>query len=351
MAILGTAWQARAVSPLDYYFVPEVFEATFPGLVSEDFEDANLGGADSQGFAAPLDATTSNGVFAPGAIPPGVVFDVVGLGDLVLAGPGYDNFGWIGFPSQNLQSGTNDGDSIELRFPAGTHAVGLRLFGETDSVRVTTRGPASVVGNLDIDAPDASRSTGIFLGIADEDPIVSVTVNAPSGGLFGAFEAIDDVRFEPPLAVARYRFRFADVGGAVAGTFSYPTAAGGPLTIGDNATFTIESATGDLAAYLGVDWNGGAIFSAGGKVSVGRSDLDTFFQFGFSAPFELATPIPVGLFTQAGSVAYFGDAPLVTGGAPGATVELPAPGSLPSALAALAALAALCRSARTRAPS
>jgi hypothetical protein len=54
-----------------------LFEADNPGFVIEDFEEANIGtgAAGDEMIPGPLDATSNDGVFAPGDIVAGLVIN------------------------------------------------------------------------------------------------------------------------------------------------------------------------------------------------------------------------------------------------------------------------------------
>lgn len=69
----------------------DVFNAQFPGLPVEDYEEANVLPGEFYGFPGPLDALTDNTYFNPGDILPGLTITSTDPGitdDLVILGPG-----------------------------------------------------------------------------------------------------------------------------------------------------------------------------------------------------------------------------------------------------------------------
>ena len=184
------------------------FQNDFPTVTTESFEDGTIGGGnDSESFAGPLNSTTNNGVFSTGQIPAGLELANSNTGnDLILAGTGYNSFGWSGFPSQVLIP-SSDANSLDITFPSITvYGVGLDVFGETPTVRVsvTFGGGGIFSAFLDLDAP---TQTGAFAGIGGSMEITLANVNSPEGGDTGAFEAADNVRFSvDPLPVTLLEF-------------------------------------------------------------------------------------------------------------------------------------------------
>ena len=162
-------------SGLTYYLDRPTFDGDFPGLPIEDFEDGAIAPGGVQGFAMPLNSTSSNAVFSPGDILPGIEFAATG-GDpgneLVALGAGF-----AGNPSITVAANTFV-ESWIINFPNNdVFATGMDLqsFFNADTVDIDIYGPGGL-----IDSTTASSSNaGTFWGVASSgDPIVQIVIDS-----------------------------------------------------------------------------------------------------------------------------------------------------------------------------
>ncbi|MEM1080056.1 MAG: hypothetical protein AAGH65_00590, partial [Pseudomonadota bacterium] len=158
----------------------ELFEQLVPAATCEDFEAGGFTGID--GFAAPLDSTTSNAFFAPGDIVEGITIaddpinDTGGGSASGLVGVAAGQFGT---PSQSVVANTF-ADSLNITFDVpqalvaldvvnftAEDAVDVSFFDATDTLIGTLNGPVG--------------PAGAFLGVQSETPIARVNVFTVSG--------------------------------------------------------------------------------------------------------------------------------------------------------------------------
>ena len=173
------------------------FEADFPGLPVEDFEEGHLGASSQVIFLSPLNSSTNNGVFSPGDIIDGL--QVQAPSRLTLWAPGAT------FSSKYL-SKWSDCDYLELTFPGVTsYAVGIGLAVENSSgtLCVSVYGPGDVL--LGQFQPTVGSGPGFgFFGVrSDTDPITRIRMSAPDCSNCGNYEWLDSVTF----STAPYRER------------------------------------------------------------------------------------------------------------------------------------------------
>lgn len=192
----GALWSGAVAEPT-FYTDRSSFEAAYPNLVIEDFEDTKL----EDGFVtlscrAPLAASTSSACVAVGAIAPGLELRDDPLNE---AGGGYEygvrlfGAGYLAHPSDFLVA-SNGSDALELVFAPPVPAVGLALtFG--DNV------PGTLTLQL-LDAEDEEIATttaaagplsaeGSFWGAGSEVPIARLRISSADGTSFG----VDDIAF------------------------------------------------------------------------------------------------------------------------------------------------------------
>lgn len=167
-------------------------------LVSEDFESANVAAGTTATFASPLNATTNNSVFTPGAIPNGVeIRSVPNAGAITAVGVGALYFS-IGPAASKLIVANSDANSFDLVFNPPVAAVGLRAFSESDGVGISVYGSSGLLAAVESGAPGDS---GGFFGVTSNIAITRININAPNLAQNGNFEAIDDLSFAlgPPI--------------------------------------------------------------------------------------------------------------------------------------------------------
>lgn len=176
------------------YDDPTTFAAASAGLslVSEDFESANVAAGTIVHFDSPLNASTSNAVFAAGAMPAGVeIRSVPDAGGFTALGVGAVHFS-IGPVASRMILARDDAHSFDLLFSPPVAAVSLRAFSESDGVGIVVHGSSGLLAGVQVVAPGDS---GGFFGVTSTTPITRINVNAPNIASNGNFEAIDDLRF------------------------------------------------------------------------------------------------------------------------------------------------------------
>lgn len=158
----------------------------------------------------------------------------------------------------------------------------------------------------------------------------------------GAEVDFDAVSVEAtPAPIETYLFTIAHDGGSLAGVLVYDRErSAATQQLGRDASVAITSATGDLAPFANVDWDGSNLNAAGGVLTLIQSGgTGNFIQFQFGASLSLDQPLPVGVFQSHNSSAYLASVAVVGQGEAGALFTLPEPAS--GGLAALLAIATL----------
>jgi hypothetical protein len=170
------------------------FNASAPAVVVEGFEAAAANDNTFTTFSGPLDAASSNAVFAPGDVLPG--FQIVD-------NPGPDANGLIALgaglntPTKAILANTFT-DGMDVLFSAGTQAVGFDFWtapspGANSAWIVTI----SVFDLNDVllgsFVPSSSTSAGVFFGVTSDAEAIG-RVNIFSAG--NQAEAIDDLAFD-----------------------------------------------------------------------------------------------------------------------------------------------------------
>lgn len=171
---------------LTFFSDPAVFAAACPDLPTEDFEE---GVGYIIGFAGPLDENSSNVVFSPGDILPGVSFnsntdrggfelvfvdETAGFGNLegvVLANFFVDTF-VINFTASDVTGVSMD--VVDIASVGGD--VVVEIFGSSGSL-----------GTINI----PSTSSGTFLGIMSSEAITMITLFSTGDGA----EGLDNISF------------------------------------------------------------------------------------------------------------------------------------------------------------
>ena len=190
---LGLAEEAHA--QLTFYSDRAVFEAAFPGLPKEDFEEPNLAQFDSRLCRPPMSQISDDDCFTPGQIESGIeILDEPGPSPesfgIRLAGP--QGFGFIGPPSHALYVGALS-ESLAIRFTGpGVTAAGMDLhaFIQNATCDIDVFGTGGLLGSTT--AP--CTTLGSFWGVSSSEFITRIVVRAPTGGNFGA-EGVDNLCF------------------------------------------------------------------------------------------------------------------------------------------------------------
>lgn len=201
-AVLTTMLVCAAVgarAQVTTYSTRAAFNAAAPSTAMINFEAGAISNpANGASFEDPLWEGTDNGVFSPGDIPPGITFvnSCSTSGNLILAGVGFDLWGWSGtggFPSKVLMP-AGDACSLKIIFTPPVDAVALDIFAESDDgFRLSVYGFAGTF-TRHIDGTAGQTSPG-FIGVTSDLPIGNVVMKAPSGTSTGAFEAADRISF------------------------------------------------------------------------------------------------------------------------------------------------------------
>lgn len=170
---------------LTFFSDPAAFAADCPDLLTEDFEE---GVGFIVGFAGPLDESSSNAVFSPGDILPGVSFNSnTPQGGFELAfvdeTAGFGNLGATVVANFFL-------DAFVINFTASdVTGVGMDvvdIFGSSDVI-VEIFGSSGSLGSINV----PSTPSGVFLGIMSSEAITMVTIYSPDGGA----EGVDNISF------------------------------------------------------------------------------------------------------------------------------------------------------------
>ena len=195
-----------------FYTSRTAFNAANPGLPVEDFEEARLATGTAVRIASPLNSSTSNSVFSPGDILPGLGVAsllVSGSSALVAVGPGVltGTSKMIGDVRQFPQD-----DALLLLFNPGVASVGAALFlakspgnSVARTVFITAFGPL-VNGDLPLTglgstSVDLAAVSGGFFGVRSSDPIFAITIGSNvDSNLSGFSEFVDNIAFGNPVA-------------------------------------------------------------------------------------------------------------------------------------------------------
>lgn len=215
------------------YTVRATFEAAFPGLTVEDFEEGNAPAGNFSVCDAPLDAAGDVPCgFAAGDILSGVAFqDSPGpdAAALILLGAGAALN-----PSQTLIANTFS-DSFEILFDPPVNAAGMDLH----STPALGQGPPDILTIQVFDANDvlidsdpaaAASGAGNFWGVSSPTPIGRISMLSTNARA----EGVDNISFlgEPTLV--------ASASSLVDACASNPGNANGIFEPGELLTFTVE---------------------------------------------------------------------------------------------------------------
>lgn len=174
---------------LTFYNDRGAFDADYPGLPIEGYENGSMPVGTVDSIAHPLDEFSSNAYFDPGDILPGIQFwataDHSGV-EIAVLGEGF-----ISNPSKTAVANYFV-DSYRVVFDPPVQAAGLDLqeFMGGYSCQVDIYGPVGYLTSV----TSACDEAGVFWGVAsDAVPIAELVITSLSGGAEGA----DNVGFIP----------------------------------------------------------------------------------------------------------------------------------------------------------
>ncbi len=168
------------------------FDATFPGLPLEDFEEGTVASGASVRCSNRLDENTNDACFSPGDIEPGiqVTLDHHAQG-MELRGPGF-----FGAPSKDVLPSVSTFVLI-INFTAGdVNAVGMDLLlhrplpGQPQECTLDIHGQSGLLTSTT--AP--CTPGGTFWGVASSQVITQIVI---TGTPSSQFEAVDNIAFGP----------------------------------------------------------------------------------------------------------------------------------------------------------
>jgi hypothetical protein len=170
-----------------FYGDRPTFDADYPGLPVEGFENTLVPPGAITACPGPFDSTTNNACFAPGGILDGIQFNNADpANDMVVIGTGA-----LGNPSVWIGPNTFVDHHDILFLDGGVAAVGFDLYSPlaTDTYNVYIYGPGDVlIGQTSV----LAGAAGTFFGVAsDAEPITRIRTEA----LAGSGELVDDVAF------------------------------------------------------------------------------------------------------------------------------------------------------------
>jgi hypothetical protein len=155
--------------------------------------------------------------------------------------------------------------------------------------------------------------------------------------------------------IESYAFTVTHDGGSLAGLLVYDRErSAATQTLGRDASLTITEATGDLAAFAAIDFDGGFASASGTILNLLEAGgTGNFLSFRFGQSLSLDQPLPVASFLPATSAVHLSSVVVAGGGEPDASFTLPeADGAAGAALAALCGVRLSARASRRReAPS
>lgn len=197
--ILFSAAPAIAV-PATLHPTRVAFEAAFPGLPVEDFEEAVQGFGGLQNtfgvMGNPLDSSTLNTFFSPGQIRDGLRLTAnnvagVAVDNLLVAAPGYRSN-----PSHAISyndANTSSPEMTILFFNDNVNAVGLDLTSPgLQDVIVSLFSGGNSLGNFVV---NDLLTTGTFFGASSTDTITRLTISGRT--INDDFFSVDNIAFGP----------------------------------------------------------------------------------------------------------------------------------------------------------
>jgi len=165
------------------------FEKVCPDLPIEDFEEANVAAGWVEVCASPVDNTTSNAIFSPGDIEPGLSISQVGPdrwnSAIAVLGAG----AW-GVPSKSIFPNFFV-DSLAIDFTAGdVTCVGMDLLdpvANDPNLQIDIYGASGLLGSTT--AP--GTTAGSFWGVCSDEVITRIEITS----LISGGEGVDNVAF------------------------------------------------------------------------------------------------------------------------------------------------------------
>jgi hypothetical protein len=186
---LPAAPPAAAPEALTFYADRPTFDAAFPGLPLEDFEEGLVAPGGVIGCPHPVDVNGSAGCFDPGTILPGVAFwasQDEGGAEIALVGAGF-----AGNASKNIVANYFS-DSFRITFDPPVAAAGMDLeaYLGQNTCTLNVLGASGLIGSTT--APCAEL--GLFWGVGSDEPIVEIDIIAPTS----VAEGVDNIAFGTP---------------------------------------------------------------------------------------------------------------------------------------------------------
>ena len=182
---------------LTYYANRSDFNTAEPGLPLQSFDSANLFNQPYVVFGSPLNSATSDGVFGPGDILPGLAISTLNPGLTSTALIAYG-----GGPVGTKSVGNNwFGDTLVLSFAPGVSAVAEDVFGNTSN-GPSFAGPITEEvfdGSVSLGSKTLSEAAGgqIFFGVSSStQPITSIQLSW--GGDGDATTYVSSIAFGSP---------------------------------------------------------------------------------------------------------------------------------------------------------
>ena len=171
---------------LTFYADRGTFDADYPGLPVEDFEEGLVDPGGVLGCPHPVDINGSAGCFDPGTILPGVAFwasQDEGGQEIALVGAA------LGGNASKVIVANYFADSFRVTFDPPVMAAGMDVegfFGQ-DTCAVDIYGTGGLIGST----TGLCAEYGPFWGVGSDEPIVEIDIISP-GGLA---EGVDNVAF------------------------------------------------------------------------------------------------------------------------------------------------------------
>ena len=174
---------------LSYYSSRVDFDASYPGLPVEGYENGSMPNGSIIGIPHPLDASSSNAYFDPGDILPGIQFwannnhsgdEIAVLGEQV-----------AGSPSKTAVANYYV-DSYRIVFdpPVGAAGMDLQVYAKSGSCQVDIYDTSGFLAST----VSPCSAAGVFWGVAsDAAPLAELVITELGGGA----EGVDNIAFGP----------------------------------------------------------------------------------------------------------------------------------------------------------
>ena len=173
---------------LTFYNDRATFDADFPDLPLEDFEEGNVSAGGVRGCSKPVDENTNNRCFVPGDIEPGVSFTTPSGSGIVLHGAGFG-----GATSKNIVANRAT-DPFIIDFTAeDVTAVGMDItayFNGDPHVQIDIFGANGLLGTT---TAAGTPESGSFWGVSSDEVITQIVLTSN----IGKGEGVDNIAFGP----------------------------------------------------------------------------------------------------------------------------------------------------------